>query len=136
MESIDAEFSDHGRTSAWAIAKAEPLTRLMEKGVTFPDHVIESLSAAKLNEIDSLIELRKKAKVILFKASGKYYTEEEWEIPTQEEVIERGGNPGDSVVPYCMQFSKDFRRIGGDGAVLIETQEPWGYPHLIPGLHG
>jgi hypothetical protein len=77
---------------------------------------------------------RKKAKVILFKRSGKFYTEEEWEIPTREEVVKRGGNSGDSVGPYCMRYSKDFRRIGGDGAILIETQEPWGYPHLIPGL--
>lgn len=76
--------------------------------------------------------VRTKAKVILFKPSGKYYTEEEWEIPTREEVIQRGGSPGDSVVPYCMRYSKDFRRISS-GAVLIETQEPWGYPHLLPG---
>lgn len=27
-----------------------------------------------------------KAKVILFKPSGKYYTEEEWEIPTAAEL--------------------------------------------------
>lgn len=73
-----------------------------------------------------------KARVILFKPSGKYYTEEEWEIPTREQVIQNGGMPGDSVGPYCMRHSKDFRRISG-GAVLVETQEPWGYPHLLPG---
>lgn len=61
-----------------------------------------------------------KAKVILFKDSGKYYSEEEWEIPS------------DALGPYDMAKSKDFRRIGG-GAVLVDTQEPWGYPHLIPG---
>jgi hypothetical protein len=77
-------------------------------------------------------EKRQKAKVILFKDSGKYYTEEEWEIPTHEEVLERGGYGGDSVGPFCMQYSKDFRRIGHGGAVLVDTQEPWGYPHLFP----
>lgn len=61
------------------------------------------------------------AKVILFKDSGKYYTEEEWEIPE------------DAIGPYDMEKSKNFRRIGS-GAVLVETQEPWGYPHLIPSL--
>lgn len=59
-----------------------------------------------------------KARVILFKPSGKYYTEEEWEIPAN------------AIIPYDMIRSKDFRRIG-NGPVLIETQEPWGYPHLI-----
>lgn len=59
-----------------------------------------------------------KAKVILFKSSGKYYTEEEWEIPEN------------AIVPYDMVRSTDFRRISG-GPVLIEAQEPWGYPHLI-----
>lgn len=59
-----------------------------------------------------------KANVILFKPSGKYYTEEEWEIPE------------DAIGPYNMRRSKDFRTIGG-GAVYVEAQEPWGYPHLI-----
>lgn len=71
------------------------------------------------------------ATVILFKPSGKYYTEEPWRIPTLDQVVAAGGNLGDSVIPYCMRFSPDFRTIDG-GAVLIETQEPWGYPHLIP----
>lgn len=61
-----------------------------------------------------------KARVILFKPSGKYYTEEEWEIPEK------------CIIPYEMIHSKDFRRIG-NGPVLIPTQEPWGYPHLFPG---
>lgn len=59
-----------------------------------------------------------KAKVILFKPSGKYYTEEEWEIPTY------------AIGPWDMQKSKDFRRID-NGPVLVETQEPWGYPFLL-----
>lgn len=60
-----------------------------------------------------------KAAVILFKPSGKYYTEEEWEVPHW------------AIVPYDMIGSPDFRRIDG-GAVLVVTQEPWGYPHLFP----
>lgn len=59
-----------------------------------------------------------KAKVILFRKSGKYYTEEEWEIPEK------------AIGPYDMYDSPDFRTIGG-GSVLVETQEPWGYPHLL-----
>ena len=59
------------------------------------------------------------AKVILFKTSGKYYTEEEWLIPTN------------AVGPYDMRSSVNWRRIDG-GAVLVDTQEPWGYPHLFP----
>jgi hypothetical protein len=62
-----------------------------------------------------------KARVILFRASGKYYTEEEWEIPEK------------AIGPYDMEHSPDFRRID-HGAVLVDTQEPWGYPHLFPGL--
>lgn len=58
------------------------------------------------------------AQVILFKDTGKYYTEEYWDIPA------------DALGPFDMKNSKDFRRIG-NGAVLVPTQEPWGYPHLI-----
>jgi len=60
-----------------------------------------------------------KATVILFKPSGKYYTEEEWTIPEG------------AIGPYDMKYSPDFRRISG-GPVLVDTQEPWGYPHLFP----
>jgi hypothetical protein len=62
----------------------------------------------------------RRATVILFKPSGKYYTEETWRIPEG------------AIGPYDMDKSSDFRRISG-GAVLIESQEPWGYPHLFPG---
>lgn len=62
-----------------------------------------------------------RAVVILFRPSGKYYTEEHWRIPVG------------AIGPYDMDRSPDFRRIGG-GAVLIDTQEPWGYPHLFPGV--
>jgi hypothetical protein len=58
-------------------------------------------------------------KVILFKPDGKYYTEEDWRIP-----------PG-AIVPAAMRNSPDFHRIDG-GAVLVESQEPWGWPHLFP----
>lgn len=58
------------------------------------------------------------AKVILFKDSGKYYTEEYWKIPD------------DAMGPHDMVNSPDFHRIGG-GGVYVKTQEPWGYPWLI-----
>jgi hypothetical protein len=60
------------------------------------------------------------ATVTLFKPCGKYYTEEAWRIPA------------DATGPYDMERSPNFHRIRG-GAVLIDTQEPWGYPHLFPG---
>lgn len=60
-----------------------------------------------------------RATVILFKEDGKYYTEEEWRIPEG------------AIVPSDMIRSPDFRRIGGVGHVLVDTQEPWGYPHLF-----
>lgn len=63
-----------------------------------------------------------KVEVELFKDSGKYYTTEEWEIPEN------------AIGPYDMKRSKDFRRISGTGPVLIVAQEPWGFPHLFPGL--
>ena len=73
-----------------------------------------------------------KAKVVLFKPSGKYYTEEEWEIPTPLDCVAAGGGKGDMFAPQtCMVHSSDFRRIN-DGPVLIPEQEPWGYPGLIP----
>jgi len=60
-----------------------------------------------------------KVEVILFKCTGKYYTQEEWEVPEG------------AIGPYDMFWSKDFRRIP-EGPVLIPSQEPWGYPHLFP----
>lgn len=35
--------------------------------------------------------------------------------------------------PYDMDQSPDCRRIGG-GSVLVESQEPWGFPHLSPNV--
>lgn len=75
-----------------------------------------------------------KAKVILFKPSGKYYTEEEWTVPefVHDGLSDRGLAPARKVIgPYDMEQSPDFRRIDG-GPVLVCTQEPWGYPHLFP----
>lgn len=63
-----------------------------------------------------------KARVTLFKPSGKYYTEEYWDIPEG------------AIGPYDMERSEDFRRIGGTGAVLVESDEPWGFPHLFNAL--
>lgn len=88
---------------------------------------------------------KRTARVILFKPSGKYYTEEEWEIPTAQQALStdlagiklRLGIPiseirADITTPFGMIYSKDFRRIKG-GPVLVPAQEPWGYPHLLPG---
>ncbi len=58
-------------------------------------------------------------RAILFKRSGKYYTEEDWRVAD------------DAIGPWAVKDSPDFRRIDG-GPVLVETQEPWGYPHLFP----
>jgi len=60
-----------------------------------------------------------KAKIILFKGSGIYYTEEEWEVPLG------------AIHPADMLWSEDYHRIG-TGAVLVVSQEPWGFPHLFP----
>jgi hypothetical protein len=64
-----------------------------------------------------------KVKVILFRRSGKYYTEEEWEVPAG------------AIGPWDMKESPNWRRID-HGAVLVDTQEPWGYPHLFPSTAG
>jgi hypothetical protein len=74
-----------------------------------------------------------KVKVTLFKPSGKYYTSEEWEVPKEvpDHSPMRGDFVRETLGPYDMRHSKDFRRISG-GAVLIDSQEPWGYPHLFP----
>lgn len=77
-----------------------------------------------------------KAKVLLFKDSGKYCMEKEWEIPTAEELEEIQANmPKEYRVgdysPQCMIFSKDFNRVNGTGPVLVEEQEPWGFPCLL-----
>lgn len=59
-----------------------------------------------------------KATVTLFKSSGKYYTEAEWLVPA------------DAIGPYDMRRSPDCKLAPGWSA-LIESIEPWGYPHLI-----
>lgn len=73
-----------------------------------------------------------KAKVVLFKKNGKYYTEEEWEIPAvvKDHSDARGDFEREPLLPFDMSQSKDFRRIN-DGPVLVITQEPWGYPCLL-----
>ena len=73
--------------------------------------------------------------VILFKPRGKYYTEERWRIPeiVQDWSERRGTFERPAMGPYDMLQSPDFRRIDG-GAVLVESQEPWGFPHLFPGV--
>lgn len=73
--------------------------------------------AAQIERLESAVP---RAKAILFRATGEYHAEEMWRIP------------GRAVSPRDMERSPDFHRVY-DGAVLIEAQEPWGYPHLIPG---
>lgn len=62
-----------------------------------------------------------KARVILFKPGGKFMYEEEWAVPAS------------AIGPADMDASPDFRRVNG-GPVLVCTQEPWGFPHLFPGV--
>jgi hypothetical protein len=73
-----------------------------------------------------------RAKVILFRPSGKYYTEEEWRIPAEvhDYSHERGDYTREALLPADMRHSPDFHRIDG-GPVLIPEQEPWGFPHLL-----
>jgi hypothetical protein len=61
------------------------------------------------------------ARVILFKEGGKFYCQEYWEIPEKD------------TTPDCMIHSKHFRRIG-NGAVLVDSPEHWGFPHLFPSI--
>lgn len=75
---------------------------------------------------------RPRAKVSLFRISGKWYMDEEWRIPTEAEVLAGGGNRGDAVGPYCMRYSPDYK--GTQWLTLVHTQEPWGYAHIIHDL--
>jgi hypothetical protein len=71
------------------------------------------------------------ASVVLFKPGGKYYTTEAWRIPPRVPSEIRPGRMRETTGPYDMEYSPDFHRIDG-GAVLVESQEPWGYPFLFP----
>lgn len=77
-----------------------------------------------------------KVKVILFKPTGKFYTEEEWRVPESVPMTEgtpawaAGVRTSKVTGPYDMRHSPDFRRIEG-GAVLVPSQEPWGFPFLF-----
>lgn len=86
-----------------------------------PEMEMFCLLSEVLEQIKEVGTERSHAKVILFKPSGKYYTEEQWKIPE------------DAIGPYDMERSLHFHRIGG-GAVLVPSQEPWGFPHLFPGV--
>ena len=78
--------------------------------------MLESLIAAIQHELPE----PKRATVTLFKASGKYYTIEQWIVPEN------------AIGPYDMERSPDFHTIDG-GPVLVDSQEPWGHPFLFPG---
>lgn len=86
-----------------------------------------------IRDIRRVFKPERRAKVVLFKASGKYYTEEDWRVPREvrDYSPQRGGFTREVIVPEDMRQSPDFRRIDG-GAVLVPSQEPWGYPHLFP----
>lgn len=84
-----------------------------------PEMEMYFLLADVVEQIKEVGTERAYVKATLFKPSGKYYTCERWRIPK------------DAIGPYDMVLSPDFRRIDG-GAVLIESQEPWGFPHLFP----
>jgi hypothetical protein len=86
-----------------------------------PEMEMFCLLSEVLDQVKKVGTERTYVRATLFKPSGKYYTEEDWKIPE------------DAIGPYDMERSPDFRRIGG-GAVLIESQEPWGFPHLFPGV--
>lgn len=75
-----------------------------------------------------------RVRVELFKPTGKWYTDDEWRIPTivRDHSEIRGDYRRAAIGPHDMIQSPDFRRIGG-GAVLVPSQEPWGYPFLFPG---
>lgn len=62
-----------------------------------------------------------RARVVIFKDTGKYYTGEYWEIPE------------DAIGPYDMRMSPDARFIdeGRGWFALVATQEPWGFPYLL-----
>lgn len=66
--------------------------------------------------------VHQKATVVIFKPSGKYYTTERWTIPEN------------AIGPYDMDRAPEARRWLDKGAgwmALVETQEPWGFPHLL-----
>jgi hypothetical protein len=90
--------------------------------VATPDEVPDLLheTARTMQEVT-------RAKVVLFKPHGRYYTVEEWRIPT---TVPEGSYTREVIGPYDMLHSPDFRRIDG-GAVLV-TDSVWGYPHLFP----
>lgn len=78
----------------------------------------EAKSSGVVEKWDPNCPGHSKATVILFRESGKYYTQERWAIPK------------DAILPNDMERSPDFRRIG-DGPVLVIEQDPWGFPALL-----
>jgi hypothetical protein len=102
-----------------------------KRGSSFDVVKPEGWTAPDINGLLLKKGWRSYAEVTLFRASGKYYTTDTWEIPTKEEILERGGQRGDVFYPGCMRYSKDARKIDG-GYALVDTQEPWGHPALIP----
>jgi hypothetical protein len=111
-EAIESEYRERYGTvpdSATRLELVDPATPPKPEGeTTTANGITESVSNPSAST----------AKVILFRQSGKYYTQESWRIPEK------------ALGPWDMIRSPDFRRIA-DGPVYVETQEPWGYPHLL-----
>lgn len=116
-------------------AKVLDLVGWAEHAMNDEDQDRQLILEALITKLREATPEPKRAKVILFKPSGKYYTEEEWEIPAvvRDMSAARGKFTREAIVPVDMLHSPDFRRIEG-GPVLVESQEPWGYPHLFPGV--
>lgn len=91
------------------------------EGRRFTVVIKQELNAKPEPKVEPIQEKITRAKVELYKPNGRYYTEEEWLIPDG------------AIGPYDMINSPEFRRIDG-GAVVISAQEPWGYPHIFPGV--
>ena len=121
----DIDKLAEGEKSHWDTLLRTALARLLTVPVDqrrgTPEMEMYCLLADVVDRIKEVGTTRTYVRAVLFKPSGKYYTEEQWKIPE------------DAIGPYDMWRSPDFRRIGG-GAVLIESQEPWGFPHLFPGV--
>ena len=132
-----AQIPDPDDTVTQVHQPATDLTWTRAPGATYWTAGARSFTWAQILTLGDVEEVAPepesvKVNVVLFKASGKYYTEEPWRVPVTVPHVTLLGMTHPPTGPYDMRHSPDFRRIDG-GAVLVESQEPWGYPHLFPG---